>query len=178
MATLGLGTSTRSSPGKACLHAAVEEVRDVGVLLGLGDVELAPAELREDLGQAGDESAAGRRPRPAAPSSYSVIVTTSRSRGRRPRSKPVEVVAVDQRVDQLARAVGAEVEVDDDVAVAHGAVDAVDDRRRDELVVLAARVAVEHGLLARWRDCRPLAVDDRLVVARSTRSQRLSRSMP
>ena len=36
-------------PGR--LHATVEEVRHVGVLLGLGDVELAPAGLREGLGQ-------------------------------------------------------------------------------------------------------------------------------
>ncbi len=64
----------------------------------------------------------------------------------------VELVAVDERVGQLPRAIGAEVEVDHDVAVADTAVDAVDDARLDELVVLAAAIAVEDGLAAEtWR---------------------------
>ena len=71
-------------------------------------------------------------------------MTTSRSRGRgagrRRRSKRVEVLAVGEGVGQLAGPVGAEVRVDDRVAVANAAVDAVDDGRRDELVVLAAGV--------------------------------------
>ena len=36
------------------LAAAVEEVRHVGVLLGLGDVELAPAGVRDRVGQGSD----------------------------------------------------------------------------------------------------------------------------
>ena len=57
----------------------------------------------------------------------------------------IERVAIDQGVGQLAGAIGAEVEVDHHVAVADRAVDAVDDRRLDELVVLAAGVAVRDG---------------------------------
>ena len=48
------------------LDATIEEVRDVGVLLGLGDVELAPARLRERLceraGSLGRERHLDRQP--------------------------------------------------------------------------------------------------------------------
>ena len=65
--------------------------------------------------------------------------------------------------------------MDDGVAVADAAVDAVDDRRRDELVVLAARVAASIAASARRRVLAH-PVDDR-VVAALVRSQRLSRSI-
>ena len=63
-------------------------------------------------------------------------------RGRSPRSNAfaIEFVAVDERMNELAGAVGAEVEVDHHVTVADAAVDAVDDRGLDELVVLATGV--------------------------------------
>ena len=43
----GEGTSSRRSPGSGVLLAAVEEVRHVGVLLGLGHVQLRGAGVRE-----------------------------------------------------------------------------------------------------------------------------------
>jgi hypothetical protein len=102
------------------LAAAVEEVRDVGVLLGLGDVELAPAGVAKRLASERHASG-GKATSTGSPASYSVIVTTSRSRGRgRRRARAVE--AVERR---SARAwvswrapVGAEVGVDDRLAVA------------------------------------------------------------
>ena len=79
--------------GQRRLASAVEEVRDVGVLLGLGDVELPPAGVRRGMGERvrllGREGDLDR----AGPASYSVIVTTSRSRGRGPaaeRSNPAK----------------------------------------------------------------------------------------
>ena len=50
-------------------------------------------------------------------------------------------VPIGQGVDELARPIRAEVGVDHRVAAADRAVDAVDDRRREEFVVLAALVA-------------------------------------
>ena len=53
-------------PGR--LAPAVEEVRHVGVLLGLGDVELAPAGVRRPPPRAKAPPRAGTRPRRAGPS--------------------------------------------------------------------------------------------------------------
>ena len=87
-----------------------------------------------------------------SPASYSVIVTTSRSRGAGRPPGPARSNAVErrigERVGELAGAIGAEVDVDDRVAVAEPAVDAVDDRRGDELVGLAARVAASIAAVA------------------------------
>ena len=130
-------------PGR--LDAAVEEVRHVGVLLGLGDVELAPAGLAKAW--ASDRAVSGgKATTTGSPASYSVIVTTRRSvggraAGRRASVEAIEVVPVGERVGQLAGAVGAEVERGRSASPSSSrSVDAVDDRRRDELVVLAARV--------------------------------------
>ena len=57
MATLGDGTSWAHLAGPGHLHTAVEEVRDVRVLLGLGHVVLRPAGLAEGLG--GDRALLG-----------------------------------------------------------------------------------------------------------------------
>ncbi len=126
--------------------AAVEEIGDVGVLLCLGHVELAPAQAGEDLGQAGH-----RQRRKCDRNGQTGLVIGHRHDVQI--SGPlaaveclaVELVAVDQGVGQLARAIGAEVEVDHHVAVADRSVDAVDHGRLDELVVLAAGVAVGDG---------------------------------
>ena len=102
------------------LAAAVEEVGDVGVLLGLRDVELAPARVgdapaRQGTTSGGNATATGRS------ASYSVIVTTSRSCGAARPSGAARSNAVEPRVgegvDQLARPIGAEVRVDDRLAV-------------------------------------------------------------
>ena len=99
------------------------------------------------------------------PSSYSVSVTT-RQRGRAALRREARERRVHQRVGQLARPVGAEVEVDDDVAVADGAVHALDDRglrrtrrsRRARRLRQAASAAAAGGRY-------PLPVHDRLAVA-------------
>ena len=100
---------------------------------------------RETASASDGTSSGGKATSTGRPASYSVIVTTSRSRGAgRPsgpvRSKPSNA-GVGQGVDQLAGAIGPEVGVDDRVAVADPPVDPVDDRRQDELVVLAPGVA-------------------------------------
>jgi hypothetical protein len=80
-----------------------------------------------------------------------------------------------QRLRELAGAIGAEVEVDGDVVVAHPGI-GVDDGRPDELVALAApvgcgnrRLAV-HGQLADRRHdgviCQPGAVPTAIAVHR------------
>ena len=77
---------------------------------------------------------------------------------------------------ELAGAVGAEVAVDDGVAIAEPAVDALDDGGLHELVVLAPLVRLLDGGICRSGP-QPVAMDDRVVAAR-IRSQRWSRSMP
>ena len=104
-------------------------------------------------------SSGGKATSTGRPASYSVIVTTSRSRGagRPPGAGPVEAVErrIGEGVGQLAGPVGPEVGMDDRVAVADAAVDAVDDRRADELVVLAAGVARPRSPPAAVGACSP-----------------------
>ena len=137
------------------------------VLLGLGEVDLPPAGLGEGLrqrpgflGREGDlDGKAG-------------LVLGHRDdldvrrRGAAVWRGPVEVgeVRVGQGVDQLAGAIGPEVGVDEAVAVAHPAVDAIDDRRRDELVALTAPVGGADRLDGA-RGLLPHPVDDRVIAA-------------
>src|SRR5204862_371055 len=65
---------------------------------------------------------------------------------------------------QLPRAICPEVRVHDRVAIAEATVDAVDHRRRDELVVLAAPVRRLDRGLRRWR-ALPYPVAHRVVAA-------------
>ena len=122
MATLGLGMSSRSSPGIRRFDAAVEEVGDVGVLLGLGDVELAPAGLGEGLGERarllGPEGDEDRQAGLVFGHRHDEQVGRGRPARRRAPVEAVERRAVDQGVGELARAVGAEVGVDDRLASA------------------------------------------------------------
>ena len=69
-------------------------------------------------------------------------------------------------MDELPGPISPEVEVHDDISVADSAVDAVDDRRLDEFVALAAGIAVQDGLRCGWR-VQTSAVDDRVVSALS-----------
>ena len=130
------------------LLAAVEEVRDVRVLLGLRDVQLADVPLGEERCQRHRRALRRERDRIAP-----VLVVLGQRR------------QVDVRADQLAqlpRAVGAEVEEDDGVALAHAAL-LPHQRRHDELVGLPALVCGAHGGLAGRRRVLGLALDDRVV---------------
>ena len=140
----------------------------MGVLLGLGDVELAPAGLRERLGERagllGREGDRDRQARLVLGHRHDEQVARAPA-GRRARRGRSRRSRVGQGVGRAGgpgrpgswRGRSASPSRDD-------AVDAVDDGRRDELVVLAARVGrLDRGGRAAAR-C-PLAVDDRVVAA-------------
>ena len=116
----------------------------MGVFLGLGHVELAPARLREGLGERarllGREGDSDREATLVFGHRHHQQVGRGGLAVRR-RSVECREVQVGQGVDQLARPVRAEVGVDHRVPAADRAVDAVDHRRREEFVVLAALVA-------------------------------------
>ena len=143
--------------------AAVEEVRDVRVLLGLGEPQLAQAGARRRFRRTCRTAAADRR----APgwdtfSSYFVIVAKNGLSIALRRKDAEAVVEIDRRAGvegrrELTRAIGAEVEEDEGVAVLDRT-RLADDRRQHELVVLAARVGVAHR-----GDARIAARDDRRV---------------
>ncbi len=101
--------------GKRLLDTAVEEVRDVRVLLGLGDVELALSEARQVRRQRVDhERREGDRHRQLV---GSLVLGQGRDvEGAGAATvEPIEV-RLRQRVGQLPRPVGAEVQVHDAVA--------------------------------------------------------------
>ena len=135
------------------------------VLLGLGDVELAPADvrdgLRERVGDLGRERDADRQ---------SGLVLGHRDDQHAARERAVgraiegREVGVRERMRELARSVGAVVAVDERIAVADGAVDPIDDGGLDELVVLAPFVRRLDGC-ERGRSLQSHAVDDRVVAA-------------
>ena len=106
----------RSSPGKAALDAAVEEVRHVRVLLGLGQAQVLDAGVRPDVGEdVGERPGAGRRPE-----GRTLLVfgeATEEQPGRFGRGNSANAASA-KRARQLARAVRPEVEEDDRVAVA------------------------------------------------------------
>ena len=64
------------------------------------------------------------------------------------RDRSLEAVVVDERVDQLAGPIGAEVAVHHDVAVAQPAIDAGDDGGLHEFIVLVPRVGRRDRLAA------------------------------
>ena len=138
----------------------------MGVLLGLGDVELAPARLREGLGER-----AGLLGRERDLDRQAGLVLGHRDDeepgrgGPAVRRCPIEAaqLRVGQGVDELARPIRPEVGMDDRVAVAHEAVDPLDHRRPHELVVLAALVGRFDGGNGRRR-ALPHPVDDRVVA--------------
>ncbi len=133
----------------------------MGVLLGLGDVELAAARLADDP----RDRRLGLRRRERDRVGPLLAVGGHRGDvevGKGAAGEPVEV-RVGERGDDLPHPVGPEVEADDDVAALHAVV-AADDGRRDELVgdvVLVGggdRLGGGGGALA-------LGVDDRVVGA-------------
>ena len=141
------------------LNAAVEEERDVRVLLRLCDTQLRHAVVLDDLAE---RLCDGLR-RECDLRVHAVLVLRER------RERDLEALValkaierlIDERMRELTRAVGTEVEEDGAVTVLHAAV-ALDDERNDELIVDAARVA---RLEARDRAvrCDALGVRDGLV---------------
>ena len=143
----GAGHEDALLPRDRLLDAAVEEERDVRVLLGLGDVQLPQAVLGEDVG----EHVLGmvRRERDRQRELLLVLRHGDEVDGRRV-GAAVELgeAVLGEGARELAGAVRAEVEEEADVAVAHARVVlGRDDRRPHELVVLAAGVGgVDRGL--------------------------------
>src|SRR5262249_4515324 len=147
------------------------EVGDVRVLLGLGHVQLVhPARgerlgerRRRTFGREGDRVGPallvlgeGRQPldrrRPAAPGPAGQLLI--RARLTEPR--------LGEGPDELAHAVGAEVEAQDAVAGTDARLLAYR-RRLDELIGLATLVGLAHRLLSRVRAVRALAVREHVV---------------
>jgi hypothetical protein len=131
------------------LLAAVEEIRDVGVLLGLRDVELAHGALGERTGQ-GELRALGREGDGIGPP---LLVFGHRR------------VAADgpgELLGDLAHAVGPEVEGDDGVALGIDRRVLPHARRRDELVGLVALVGRADGRGPRVRRVRRLALEQEI----------------
>ena len=110
------------------LAAAVEEVGDVRVLLRLGQAEVGAAVRGEHVGEVVAE---GLRREGDRQVEGPVVHRHRRGVNRRPRL-PLEAVELveRQRAGDLARAIGAEVEDDDGVAVANRADRRVRSRRR------------------------------------------------
>ena len=131
----------------AVLAPAVEEVRHVRVLLGLGDVQLAQAGSRQRVGQ----RARQRHVVEGDPRAQRLVVARHRHQQAERRQ---------QRVADLPRAVGTEVEEHEGIAARDAQAGVAEDDRRDELVGKSLGVArLDCG---RRRD-RPLphAVDQR-----------------
>ena len=151
--------------GEWLLDAAVEEVGDVGVLLGLGDAQVAHVEVGHDVGQDVAERLGRRNDRQGE-----VLVVLRHADVGQVFGNAIarddgvefvgafefaailrgEVAVAGQAAGNLAGAVGAEVEIDADVAVANsadGLAAAVgDDEWNDELVGDAAVVGLLHAL--------------------------------
>ena len=126
------------------LDAAVEEIGDVRVLLGLGDAQLRQAEAREVFAEAVRDRLRREGDRQAR-ELVAVVRQADEARELRHAGarKAVEGRSASMRARHLPRAVGAEVHEHDDVAVAACASwdgRLADRRRLHELVGLAARV--------------------------------------
>ena len=135
------------------LDAAVEEVRDVGVLLRLGNVQLTPAEPGQVRGQRVDGDG---READADRELVGGLVLRQRRNRQRGHRLAVERVEVAERegLGQLTRAIGTEVQVHDRVAVGHRAA-RLEDGRLDELVSFAAFVGRCDGSARRTRRAGP-----------------------
>ena len=127
----------RSSPAIGLLAAAVEEVGDVRIFLGLRHAQLRAAGVGDDLAEdVGEASAAGRSSASACRARRCIASCRRRRRSLtvRLRGKP-EKSGSSMRAEDFAHAVGAEVEAQHAVAVLHAAIVA-DHGRQDELVEL------------------------------------------
>ena len=124
----------------------------MGVLLGLGDVQLALAAAGDHLGQRRLRRPRRKRDRVVP----ALAVLGQRGQVHLGALAPRELVELGlaQRAHQLASPVGAEVEVQDRVAVGDSVVVA-DHRRADELVGLAALGTSPRWPPRRWRPAGP-----------------------
>ncbi len=120
----------------------------MGVLLGLRDVELAPAGRSDRAGEARHHL---RRERDLDGQARLVFGHRDHEQvaGRGPagRAGPVKRAerGIRERVHQLPCSIGPEVGVDDRLAIRERAADALDDRGRHELVADAARIRGLNG---------------------------------
>ena len=151
--------------GERLLAAAVEEERDVSVFLGFGGPEL-PQTRRRREGAEGVARLDGREQGFHPRIQRRGIARHSHRRGEGGRAGAGErrEVRLEQRGEDLARAVGAEIGHDEAVAVLH-AVIAADDRRRDEFVARARCVTGGDGRVG-GRRARALAARHRRPGAR------------
>ena len=148
------------------LLAAVEEEGDVRVLLGLGDAQLLEAGARHRLAQPhlddfrreqrAQQRIEGRR-----------IVDHADCRRELHHARAVEAVEprIEQRRQDLARPVGAEIEHQEAVAVLHAGI-AVDHGRQHELVVELGGISLLDGGDRRGGVLVGLGVDDRVIGQR------------
>ncbi len=153
----------RSSPSNGLLAPAVEEVRHVRVLLRLGAPELRETGARDDLGEdvrVGLLRERDRKAERAVVRRHARVATSERRAGTVARN--ASNVGEGESARQLARAVGAEVEVQGGVARADAVV-AADHERLDELVGLAGGVAALDALPVRCRPRGALGGDDGAV---------------
>ena len=149
-AHLGVKVVRRSPPGRnedpllariRLLDAAVEEVRDVGVLLGLGQAQIRDAPLGPDVRE--DACPGARRERGRQIELRLVFREADEVELRRLRPRKVGKPGFGQRARDLPGAVRPEIEEHDRVPIddrADGLAVLGDHRRLDELVGLAARV--------------------------------------
>ena len=153
-------------PGKRRLDAAVEEVRDVRVLLGLGEPQVLDARLGPDVRE--DVRQTLRRKGRGEAELLLVFGESHEAQPRGPGAREVGKRLFRQRARELPRPVGPEVEEDDRVALAdrsHRLAVLLEDRGLHELVRLAAVVRrLEGGLRALGLQAR--GEDQRLVGAR------------
>ena len=171
VATFGLGISSRSSPGHAVSMPPLKKYVTWAYFSVSATWNWRQPGLAERLGQRarglGRERDEDRQALLVLGHRHDEEILRAPDGPRATSVEPVERRAVGERVGQLPRAVGAEVQVDDRVTVqrAASAPSTVDDRRHDELVGLAARVGgLDRGGRRRRAVCR-LAVDDRVVAA-------------
>ncbi len=133
----------RSSPRIGLLAAAVEEVGDVRIFLGLGHAQLRAAGVGDDLAEDVRPGSAAGRSSACSASSCVAVLRHADGGGEADdaRAREAGERRIEQRAEDLAHAVGAEVEAQHAVAVAHAAIVA-DHRRQHELVADVVRIGV------------------------------------
>ena len=104
--------------GIGLLHAAVEEIRHVGVFLGLGEAQVRDSSLGPDVGEDVREVLGGKGDRKAK--LFLVFRKADEVQRRRLRPRKVGELGLGQSPRDLTGPVGSEVEEDDGVAVPNG----------------------------------------------------------
>ena len=157
---LGRGDEAAVLPGENGLHAAVEEEGHVGVLLRLRDAQLGHAHPGEVLAQAVDHALPGEGHLHIG---HGGVILRGADEGQG-EELPGEAgeLRVHQGAGQLPGPVGPEVEEDDAVVVADGAL-GVADHRLHELIRDAAGIGLPHGVDGVGIAGAPLAVDHGVV---------------